>query len=783
MSDVRTGQIQRIVCVMTLLLIPLFMYGRYYCQGVIPGDADMINFFSSQKIFGQDLLKGEFVQWNKYLAGGMPQSGVGYLYFVGLLLSFLPLKEYIYIYLLFHIFVGSFFFYKYLRECKCNYSQALVMAVIFECSIQINGLRKSHPTIIAGICLLPIIMYLVKKFFNTKQGKWLYASAFMVAIQATIALQYAAYLVIVLFVYLMAWAIYEKFSIKEIILKCAKWVLIFIGTFAYSLLPSLSILSEYQSYGSSSSSYETFSSYSLHPIKVLQMIVPEFFGNPYQAYGIYYSSEMDIEMYVGIFVLLLVVFLCYKHLNKFDVKIDLLCALVAFVYGCVAHIPVLNQLVYRIPYLGDFRCSGRFLYILYFFMFSMAAKALHYMRQDKDTDVCLKTIGKMAIYVFSGMLILVIAILGSSIISVDAAQQVTVLNNVQNIYAKSLLVLGIIALICYCLIKIVSDRNKKLTCFYVLLMLVTLWETLPYSLVTNPTPFDEVMVTDPIVSQLQSDIDNYKIWDAFDNVDGAHESIISQNKSIILELPSINSYTIYNNPCLCKYMKNLGEGITDVPFNYSGMLTGTKNAENLLFYNNELLSMLGVKYIIDSSKLIELGMESNDSLRVNYEYYGTDEDGTNIYLNKNANDVLFFVNGIQQINDKELLYSQTEQYMLSDFVYMEEAESCNFDTQDSTISILTYGNNSLCAKVKCTNEGYMCFSQNYSKNWKAYVDGEEVEVELVNGLIMGISIPAGEHSIEFKYFDSIYILGFVMSGMSCIIVLCTFLRRRKKNGV
>ena len=103
MSDVRTGQIQRIVCVMTLLLIPLFMYGRYYCQGVIPGDADMINFFSSQKIFGQDLLKGEFVQWNKYLAGGMPQSGVVYLYFVGLLLSFLPLKEYIYIFIISYI--------------------------------------------------------------------------------------------------------------------------------------------------------------------------------------------------------------------------------------------------------------------------------------------------------------------------------------------------------------------------------------------------------------------------------------------------------------------------------------------------------------------------------------------------------------------------------------------------------------------------------------------------------------------------------------------------------
>lgn len=56
-------------------------------------------------------------------------------------------------------------------------------------------------------------------------------------------------------------------------------------------------------YGSSQTTYDTFRSYSLHPVKLIQMIYPEFFGEKYQAMGANYSSEMDIELYLGIFVL------------------------------------------------------------------------------------------------------------------------------------------------------------------------------------------------------------------------------------------------------------------------------------------------------------------------------------------------------------------------------------------------------------------------------------------------------------------------------------------------
>ena len=70
-------------------------------------------------------------------------------------------------------------------------------------------------------------------------------------------------------------------------------------------------------------------------------------------------------------------------------------------------------------------------------------------------------------------------------------------------------------------------------------------------------------------------------------------SIISQNRNAIRKIASLNAYTAYNNPLLCKYLKNLGSQVTDIPFNYSGLLTGSLDNTNNVLIQNDLLSMTG----------------------------------------------------------------------------------------------------------------------------------------------------------------------------------------------
>ena len=208
---------------------------------------------------------------------------------------------------------------------------------------------------------IPISNVSSKKYFNTRENKYLYLSAAFSAISATIGIQEVIYGDVILLIFILLWCIIEKYKFKEIITLAIKWVILFIGFFAYSLLPSLSVMSEYSAYGSSDTSYDFFSSYSLHPIKLIQMFVPEFFGDHNLAFGVYNSSEMDIELYLGLFVVALSIYgIFYLKKNNW-IKVDFVCGGIALLYSCIAHIPYLNHLAYKIPVIGSFRCSGRML--------------------------------------------------------------------------------------------------------------------------------------------------------------------------------------------------------------------------------------------------------------------------------------------------------------------------------------------------------------------------------------------------------------------------------------
>lgn len=90
------------------LLIPVLLLARYYFAGQVPGDADLIQFFSNKKAFAEALMSGEFPQWNPYIQNGIPQSSGSSMYFLNLLLSFLPLRQYIYAFYIVHLAIAEF---------------------------------------------------------------------------------------------------------------------------------------------------------------------------------------------------------------------------------------------------------------------------------------------------------------------------------------------------------------------------------------------------------------------------------------------------------------------------------------------------------------------------------------------------------------------------------------------------------------------------------------------------------------------------------------------------
>jgi len=72
----------------------------------------------------------------------------------------------------------------------------------------------------------------------------------------------------------------------------------------------------------------------------------------------------------------------------------------------------------------------------------------------------------------------------------------------------------------------------------------------------------------------------------------------------------------------------------------------------------------------------------------------------------------------------------------------------------------SYGPNHYKLRTKSETVGLLIFKDNYSPFWKVFVDGEERELLIANAVNKAVYLPAGSHTVEFKYRPNLYIFAF-----------------------
>lgn len=853
------------------LVIPLLLYLQYFLNDLTIVTGDGVQYFSMRKALSDGLINdGELPLWTKYLVAGIPYLSYGDFSPIGFLLSFLPMKYFMYSYYSLHLAMGAFFMFLYLKELGCNKKAAFVVALLYETSVHLGGFRKSHMMIIAVVVFLPVILYFIQKYLNTKNIKWLLFSSIAMAIQFYSGhTQYVLYTDIILFFYLLCYGIHLKMPWRLMIKHGITWVTCYIGLIALQLIPVIEVMNEYGKNSIDANNFDVFSSWSIHFIKIIMMLFPYIFGNDvWMSFGNKYSSEMDIELFIGTFLLLFLVFSIVYLRRNFMVKLFVCLAIGVFTYAAIGHIPVIRDIVFHLPILGGFRCPSRALFIFIFFSFvlaSIALTAIFDLKKRHDFEVLLNMIMKYVILLFSIVGFSMIVFLIGGNLGYESIKQYYV-------YCKLVFLdIMFILFIIYFLIKLLIYLEQKKfisvrTSYNIILsavLIITLLQILPFTLYTSSAKLDLFSNQSIISEKLKSEIVNYKIWDAFPSIDGGHESIISQNKSVPKQIASINAYITYNNPRMYKLFSQN----ETIPLNFSGAMTGSLYAEQNLLFKNDLLSMLGVKYIIDSYHLIPedghivtlqnrdvnileknffipannnlsvtnkpISLNSKTWYKISYiaksekrpqlfyiDFYGNNYDlnsaqanlladgkehiiylysgeipvetsGTDIrfvsqnltdiqisnllieecteekipniyklydfdgdvpiYENTLARDVLYYPDNLISNVSSEEIYENPLIYDLSTNAYIEEKIFLGEINRDATIKNINFTNNKITAKVNSTSDAFLVFSQCYYPGWKAYVDNKETKIYMVNGVIQGIRIPAGEHSIMFKY--------------------------------
>ena len=89
------------------------------------------------------------------------------------------------------------------------------------------------------------------------------------------------------------------------------------------------------------------------------------------------------------------------------------------------------------------------------------------------------------------------------------------------------------------------------------------------------------------------------------------------------------------------------------------------------------------------------------------------------------------------------------------FVYVSNnnkiQELFNLVKNKEYIDKVIFNSNGLKGVANFERDGILCFSINYDKNWKVYVNGIETKSEKVSNAFLGVKLNKGNHKIEIKY--------------------------------
>jgi hypothetical protein len=100
----------------------------------------------------------------------------------------------------------------------------------------------------------------------------------------------------------------------------------------------------------------------------------------------------------------------------------------------------------------------------------------------------------------------------------------------------------------------------------------------------------------------------------------------------------------------------------------------------------------------------------------------------------------------------------------------------SFPATGSTIALTAYEPDKLTYRANATQDGFVVFSEIYYKDgWNAYLDGKQVPYVRANYVLRAMQIPAGQHTIEFRFEPQEYALGNTISMVSSILLFLVVL--------
>jgi hypothetical protein len=191
--------------------------------------------------------------------------------------------------------------------------------------------------------------------------------------------------------------------------------------------------------------------------------------------------------------------------------------------------------------------------------------------------------------------------------------------------------------------------------------------------------------------------------------------------------------------------------------------------------NKRVLDMLNVKYVIQTNDKGEEVASMNPGANGNAWFV------SKIKFVKSSDEEMKSLNNLDTKSEVVInsLAENGQHFLGSELISKDST---------STIQLTYYKPNHLKYISNNKKNGFGVFSEMYYKNgWKATVDGKAAEIVRVDYALRGLNIPAGKHTVEFKFEPQVVKTGSTIAlvssiGMLMLMVGGIYFERKKKSN-
>lgn len=606
----------------------------------------------------------------------------------------------------------------------------------------------AYATLAFAILFLPLSLYSVEKYYETKKNKFLILFSF------TFPLSFFSghfQISIYFFLFVISYIIFKFLQTRNMYNTLYLILYTFLGLLLSlpQLLPSIELYTQ-------SLRSAIFQKTEVIPWGYIPtFIAPDFFGNPVTRND-WFGHYAEWNAYIGVIPLMLSV---YSFLGKRKKEIIFFVSL-TFIALCLSfQTPLLDFLIaLKIPVLST-SAVGRVIALLSFSASVLAAFGMDKFLSDLQNKD-LKNIF-LLFFIFGSFFVFLWFIVFFKLLI--PLEKIIIAR--QNLILPTIIFSSFLFLIIFSQLFKSKDKYFPLNLLSLFIILIVSFDLLRFA--TKWMPFDPKNLMYPSVPVLSELSKIAKVDRVLGNLGG--------EATTHYKLSSLEGYDAL-------YIKRYGEFIAslsngNLQESARSVVSFPKNG----LYTPKTINLLGIKYIIHKfadgrNSWVFPFWTYKDGVFARIYNDGVYE----ILINKNALPRAFLVSGYVVEKDQQKILDTmfSKNFNLRQKVVLEEELGTKPDDITGSAEILSYTPNKIKIKTNSSGNSLLFLSDTYYPGWEALVDGNKTKIYRTDYTFRSVFVPKGSHNVEFVYDPLNFKLGLIGASFGLFLLLGFNLKRK-----